>query len=90
MCRIDYNLFKGMQKVITFGEIMLRLATPGYKKFIWSRNQSYYKRRGKSWNIFSGNRCSCTSLQSYGDYNLVTLSEVETFMKGDGSGRVVR
>jgi Sugar kinases, ribokinase family len=27
-----------MQKVITFGEIMLRLATPGYKRFIQSDN----------------------------------------------------
>lgn len=27
-----------MQKVVTFGEIMLRLATPGYKRFIQSEN----------------------------------------------------
>ena len=27
-----------MQKVVTFGEIMLRLATPGYKRFIQSDN----------------------------------------------------
>ncbi|NCB27635.1 MAG: sugar kinase, partial [Bacteroidia bacterium] len=26
------------QKVVTFGEIMLRLATPGYKRFIQSDN----------------------------------------------------
>jgi len=27
-----------MQKVVTFGEIMLRLATPGYQRFIQSDN----------------------------------------------------
>ena len=27
-----------MQKVVTFGEIMLRLATPGYTRFIQSNN----------------------------------------------------
>ncbi|MBK5195407.1 MAG: sugar kinase, partial [Proteiniphilum sp.] len=27
-----------MHKVVTFGEIMLRLATPGYKRFIQSDN----------------------------------------------------
>ena len=27
-----------MQKVVTFGEIMLRLATPGYKRFIQSES----------------------------------------------------
>jgi 2-dehydro-3-deoxygluconokinase len=26
----------------------------------------------------------------YGDFNLVTVAEVENLMKGDGSGRVVR
>ena len=29
-----------MKKVITFGEIMLRLATPGYQRFIQSTNLS--------------------------------------------------
>ena len=27
-----------MKKVVTFGEIMLRLATPGYQRFIQSNN----------------------------------------------------
>ncbi|MDY0183675.1 MAG: PfkB family carbohydrate kinase, partial [Proteiniphilum sp.] len=27
-----------MQKVVTFGEIMLRLATPGYQRFIQSNS----------------------------------------------------
>ncbi len=29
-----------MQKIVTFGEIMLRLATPGYKRFIQSGSLS--------------------------------------------------
>lgn len=33
---------------------------------------------------------SCLKHTVYGDFNLVTAEEVETLMKGDGSGRVVR
>ncbi|HOO94713.1 MAG TPA: sugar kinase [Proteiniphilum sp.] len=33
---------------------------------------------------------SCLKHTVYGDFNLVTAPEVETLMKGDGSGRVVR
>lgn len=33
---------------------------------------------------------SCLKHTIHGDYNLVTVPEVETLMKGDGSGRVVR
>ena len=33
---------------------------------------------------------SCLKHTIYGDFNLVTVKEVETLMKGDGSGRVVR
>ena len=33
---------------------------------------------------------SCLKHTIYGDFNLVTVAEVENLMKGDGSGRVVR
>ena len=33
---------------------------------------------------------SCLKHTIYADYNLVTVSEVENLMKGDGSGRVSR
>ena len=33
---------------------------------------------------------SCMKHTIYGDFNLVTVAEVETLMNGDGSGRVVR
>jgi 2-dehydro-3-deoxygluconokinase len=33
---------------------------------------------------------SCLKHTIYGDYNLVTIAEVENLMKGDGSGRVSR
>lgn len=33
---------------------------------------------------------SCLKHTIYGDFNLVTIEEVETLMSGDGSGRVVR
>ena len=33
---------------------------------------------------------SCLKHTIYGDFNLVTVAEVETLLKGDGSGRVSR
>jgi 2-dehydro-3-deoxygluconokinase len=33
---------------------------------------------------------SCLKHTIYGDFNLVSVAEVETLMRGDGSGRVVR
>jgi 2-dehydro-3-deoxygluconokinase len=33
---------------------------------------------------------SCLKHTIYGDFNLVSVSEVENLMKGDGSGRVIR
>ncbi|HXL01026.1 MAG TPA: sugar kinase, partial [Dysgonamonadaceae bacterium] len=33
---------------------------------------------------------SCLKHTIYGDFNLVSVKEVETLMKGDTSGRVVR
>ncbi len=33
---------------------------------------------------------SCLKHTIYGDFNMVTVAEVETLMKGDGSGRVSR
>ena len=33
---------------------------------------------------------SCLKHTIHGDFNMVTIKEVETLMKGDASGRVVR
>jgi len=33
---------------------------------------------------------SCLKHTIYGDFNLVSVAEVETLLKGDGSGRVQR
>jgi 2-dehydro-3-deoxygluconokinase len=33
---------------------------------------------------------SCLKHTIHGDYNMVSVAEVEQLMKGDGSGRVVR
>ena len=33
---------------------------------------------------------SCLKHTVYGDFNLVSVKEVENLMKGDGSGRVLR
>jgi len=33
---------------------------------------------------------SCLKHTIHGDFNMVTIKEIETLMKGDASGRVVR
>ena len=49
-----------MKKIVTLGEVMLRLAA------------------------------SCLKHTVYGNFNMVTVGEVEKLMKGDASGRVYR
>jgi hypothetical protein len=61
------------KKIITFGEIMLRLATPDRQRF--SQSTSYCASFGGG-DSFIG--------------SLISVSEVEQHMKGNGSGRVVR
>jgi hypothetical protein len=84
-----------MKRVITFGEIMLRLAPPGCQRFTQARSfdviyglRTYgddYQRT-----IEFAVAASCLKHSIAGDFNLVSVSEVEKLMAGDASGRVSR
>ena len=58
-----------MARVITFGELMLRLQPYNYERFVQASNVEF---------TFGG------------DYNMVTVPEVEKLAGGDGSGRIQR
>ena len=58
-----------MARIITFGELMLRLQPFNYERFVQAQSVEF---------TFGG------------DYNMVTVSEVEKLAGGDGSGRIQR
>ena len=58
-----------MARVITFGELMLRLQPFNYERFLQAQSVEF---------TFGG------------DYNMVTVAEVEKLAGGDGSGRIQR
>ena len=58
-----------MARIITFGELMLRLQPFNYERFVQAQSMEF---------TFGG------------DYNMVTVAEVEKLAGGDGSGRIQR
>ena len=58
-----------MARVITFGELKLRLQPFNYERFLQPQSEEF---------TFGG------------DYNMVTVAEVEKLAGGDGSGRIQR
>ena len=58
-----------MARIITFGELMLRLQPFNYERFVQAQSVEF---------TFGG------------DYNMVTVSEVEKLAGGDGSVRIQR
>ena len=58
-----------MARIVTFGELMLRLQPFNYERFVQAQSVEF---------TFGG------------DYNMVTVSEVEKLAGGDGSGRIQR
>ena len=87
-----------MAKVITFGELMLRLQPYNYERFVQASTFEA---------TFGGGEANvAVSLANYGfdaefvtklpahsiggDYNHVSVAEVEKLAGGDGSGRVRR
>ena len=64
-----------MAKVITFGELMLRLQPFMYERFVQASSFEATFGGGDSFG---------------GDYNHVSVAEVEKLAGGDGSGRVQR
>ncbi len=105
-----------MNKIITFGEIILRLAPPGFQRFTQVRSfeatcgilpiidrvgggdsfmggliyglRKYAADLQKSLNFAATAAFFKHSIP--GDFNAVTIAEVETLMAGDASGRVSR
>ena len=88
------------KKVVTFGEIMLRLQTYNHERFIQMRGLEATFGGGLIYSMlqgFDGQKAiefavaaSCLKHTIEGDMNLVTVKEVENLMGGDGSGRVQR
>ena len=58
-----------MARIVTFGELMLRLQPFNYERFVQAQSVEF---------TFGG------------DYNMVTVAEVEKLAGGDGSGRIQR
>ncbi len=94
------------KKVITFGEIMLRLSPPGYSRFVQTSTFDVTFGGGDSFAsgliyglLAKSNTkealefavtASCLKQTIPGDFNLVSVEEVEKLAKGSGSGRVER
>ena len=58
-----------MARIVTFGELMLRLQPFNYERFVQAQSVEF---------TFGG------------DYNMVTVAEVEKLAGGDGSVRIQR
>jgi 2-dehydro-3-deoxygluconokinase len=74
-----------MGKIVTFGEIMLRLMPPGLQRL----------RRARSFDaVYGGGEAnvaaSCLKHTILGNFSDVTVAEVEKLAGGDASGRVSR
>ena len=88
------------KRVITFGEIMLRLAPNGYYRFFQDDQLQATFGGGLIYALLSGKdtqaaiefavAASALKHSVEGDFNRVTLAEVEKLAGGDGSGRVQR
>jgi sugar/nucleoside kinase (ribokinase family) len=95
-----------MSKFVSFDEIMLRLKTPGHERFFQSPTFEATFGGGESFasaliyglNAYQDRQDSlefavagsCLKHSILGDFNRVSVKEVETLMGGDGSGRVQR
>ena len=93
-------------KFVTFGEIMLRLNSPGHERFFQSPAFEATFGGGESFasGLIAGLSlhedrqqsldfavaASCLKHSISGDFNRVSVSEVRNLMGGDASGRVQR
>lgn len=67
-----------MKRVVTFGEVMLRLKSPGFERLFQSPGLEF------------ATAASYLKHSIPGDYNRVTVAEVTALIEGGGSGRVQR
>ena len=89
-----------MAKVITFGELMVRLQPYNYERFVQADHLEFSFGGGLIYSLLTGKStqeavefavaASALKHSIEGDYNMVTLSEMEKLAGGDGSGRIQR
>ena len=89
-----------MGKIITFGEIMLRLMPEDGHRLLQNDRLEATFGGGLIYALHHGMgdqdaiefaiAASCLKHSIEGDYNMVTVSEVEKLAGGDGSGRIQR
>ena len=93
-------------KVVTFGELMVRLQPFNYERFVQANNLEFSFGGGDSfgggliYSLLTGKStqeavefavaASALKHSIEGDYNMMTVSEVEKLAGGDGSGRIQR
>ena len=94
-----------MARIVTLGEIMLRLKSPALERFFQSPSLeatfggdsfgggliyglNTYATQAEALEFAVA--ASCLKHTISGDFNRVTVKEVESLMKGSGSGRVER
>ena len=87
-------------KVVTFGELMIRLQPFNYERFVQANNLEFTFGGGLIYALLNGKStqdavefavaASALKHSIEGDYNMVTVSEVEKLAGGDGSGRIQR
>ena len=89
-----------MAKIVTFGELMLRLQPFNYERFVQASTFEATFGGGLIYALLSGKSsqeaiefavaASALNHSIGGDYNHVSVAEVEKLAGGDGSGRVQR
>ncbi len=89
-----------MAKVVTFGELMLRLQPYNYERFVQCDHVEFTFGGDLIYSLITGKdtqaavafavAASARKHSIEGDYNMVTLAEVEKLSGGDGSGRIQR
>lgn len=89
-----------MGKVITFGELMIRLQPYNYERFVQADHLEFSFGGGLIYSLLTGKStqaavefavaASALKHSIEGDYNMVTVAEVEKLAGGDGSGRIHR
>ncbi len=95
-----------MAKAVTFGELMIRLQPYNYERFVQADHLEFSFGGGDSfgggliYSLLTGKStqgavefavaASVLKHSIEGDYNMVTVAEVEKLAGGDGSGRIQR
>ena len=89
-----------MTRVVTFGELMVRLQPFNYERFVQANTLEFTFGGGLIYALLNGKNtqaavefavaASALKHTIEGDYNMVTVAEVEKLAGRDGSGRIQR